>query len=183
MCESLHMESALTYANDAQYAGGNVNKNVPKAQDLHVMLDVILDSYVKLQDTGFTWNLMYQNTPYNGIEFVLFTPFFRVDSDEAEKLCGKFTSRTSNVACLCRYCECPTALSDRPYLEHPMKTKGRIKALTEANEVEELRQMSQHCIQNSMYKIRFGAHSEQGVHGACPMDMLHAINLGIFRYI
>ena len=35
---------------------------------------------------------------YNDIEFVIFTPFFKVDGDEADKLCGKYTSRTHNVA-------------------------------------------------------------------------------------
>ena len=33
-----------------------------------------------------------------------------------------------------------------------------------------------------MYKLRFGSHNKQGIHGACPVDMLHAILLGIFKY-
>ena len=34
-----------------------------------------------------------------------------------------------------------------------------------------------------MYRIRFGAHIECGIHGACPMEMLHALLLGIFKYV
>ena len=43
--------------------------------------------------------------------------------------------------------------------------------------------MSQHCLKNCMYQLRFGTHNDQGIHGACPMDMLHALLLGIFRYV
>ena len=33
-----------------------------------------------------------------------------------------------------------------------------------------------------MYKLRFGAHNNQGIHSATPVEMLHAILLGIFKY-
>ena len=36
--------------------GGNPQKNIPKAQDLHCMLDKIFKSYVELQDSGFFWD-------------------------------------------------------------------------------------------------------------------------------
>ena len=32
-----------------------------------------------------------------------------------------------------------------------------------------------------MYKVRFGYHNLQGIHGACPMDMLHATLIGMFK--
>ena len=48
--------------------------------------------------------------------------------------------------------------------------------------MEALHGMSQHCITNAMYKLRFGTHNNQGIHGACPTDMLHALLLGIFRH-
>ena len=63
-----------------------------------------------------------------------------------------------------------------------MKTFAEMQSLITDNKVEELRLLSQHCINNSMYKLRFGLHNLQGIHGACPMDMLHALLLGIFRY-
>ena len=34
-----------------------------------------------------------------------------------------------------------------------------------------------------MYKVRFACHTRQGIYGACPLDMLHAIQLGIFKYV
>jgi len=40
--------------------------------------------------------------------------------------------------------------------------------------------LSQHNLHNGFHRIRFGAHTDQGVHGACPLEMLHAILLGHF---
>lgn len=179
-----HMESIMAHPEDIdEDEGQEAENNVVKAQDLHAMLAVILRNYVKLQATGFKWDLVYQGRCYEGVEFVMFTPFLRLDSDEAEKLCGKYTARTGNVKQLCRYCECPTDECDRPLAEYPFKTPEKISALIANNDTEGLRMMSQQNIQNTMYQLRFGKHNNQGIHGACPMDMLHAILLGIFRYI
>ena len=41
---------------------------------------------------------------------------------------------------------------------------------------------SQQNIQNALYKICFGSRNNCGIHGACPMEMLHALLLGIFKY-
>jgi hypothetical protein len=81
---------------------------------------------VTLQEIGFTWDLSYKGNLYQNIEFVLFTPFVKVDGEEANKLCGKYLSRTSNVAQLCQYCECPTADSDNPHANYALKTKSKI---------------------------------------------------------
>jgi hypothetical protein len=31
--------------------------------------------------------------------------------------------------------------------------------------------------------LQFGAHRQKGVHGSCPLEMLHALLLGIFKYV
>ena len=154
--------------------------NVPKAQDLHTMLDLILESYRDLEKTGFVWDLNYNGKVYRDVEFVLFTPFLKLDSDEADKLCGKFTVRTHNVAQLCRYCECPTEHTDNPIMSFRCKTQARIQALANNEDADGLKAISQQNIQNCLCKLRFGSHNKQGVHGACPMEMLHATHLGVF---
>jgi hypothetical protein len=55
--------------------------------------------------------------------------------------------------------------------------------LIDNKDVEGLRGISQQLIQNSTYLLRFGQHNDRGVHGSCPMEMLHALLLGIFKYI
>ena len=181
--ESGHMSGVITYPEAGDEEEEEEDPNVVKAQDLQAMLAVILRKYIKLQETGFIFDLFYNGHCYEEIEFKLFTPFLKLDSDEAEKLCGKYTSRSGNVKCLCRYCVCPTADSDKPYARHPPKTTPYIQALVNNQNLDELRNLSQQNIQNAMYKIRFGSHNDHGIHGACPMEMLNAMLLGIFRYV
>ena len=183
MVESKHHDSVMAHPDALDDEGFEVDKSVPKAQDLHTMLAKILDSYVELQESGFLWDLHYKNNIYRDVEFVLYTPFFKVDGDEAEKLCGKYTSRNANVAQLCRYCECPTDDSDDHLALFRYKTKAKILRMTLAEDRTGLQNMSQHLIQNATYRIRFGSQTKRGIHGACPMEMLHATLLGIFKYV
>jgi hypothetical protein len=56
-----------------------------------------------------------------------------------------------------------------------------IKALIDNKDVEGLKSMSQQQIKNAWHPIRFGTHNDEGVHGATPLEMLHALLLGIFK--
>ncbi len=181
--DSQHVDSVMANPDMLDEEGGAGSDSVSKAQDLHSMLDVILKDYIKLQETGFIWDLVYDGELYENVEFVLFTPFFKVDGDEADKLCGKYTSRTAKVKNLCRYCECPTPKTDYCLAEYPLKTPAKIQEMVDTADQEGLRQISQQLIQNSTYKLRFGQHNNLGIHGACPSEMLHALLLGIFKYV
>ena len=148
--ESHHVDAIMMDQDAQEHEGNKPNTHVAKAQDLHSMLEIIMASYIKLQKTGFVWDLRYQGRLYKDIEFVLFTPFIKVDGDEAEKLCGKYTTRTGNVKQLCRYCTCPTDKTDSPHARYPYKTMAMIEALIEADDMEGLKQLSQQYIKNSM---------------------------------
>jgi len=52
-----------------------------------------------------------------------------------------------------------------------------IKKLVGKLDLVKLKELSQQCVENAFYKVRFGVHSVQGVHGACPIEMLHAMLL------
>jgi hypothetical protein len=98
--ESGHVDSIFCDVGDDDE--GNVEaRMVVKAQDLHDILDVILASYVDVQETGFYWDLSYKNKVYEGIKFVLFTPNLWVDTDEADKVCGHYSSQSQHVANIC----------------------------------------------------------------------------------
>ena len=183
IADSNHAESRLELEDLLDNEGDEINKALPKAQDFHTILSAILESYIDLQNTGFVWDLAYKGHMYKNMQFVLFTPFVKVDSDEADKLCGKFKSRTRNVANLCRYCVCPTAESDNFNATYGLKTQPWISRLIAQNRVTQLKDISQHPLDNAWYKVRFGLHSEQGIHGSCPMEMLHALLLGVFKYM
>ena len=113
-----------------------------KVHDLHTMLDVIFANYVKLQETGFVWDLFYQNELIEDVQFVLFTPFMKLDTAEAEQLCGKYGSRSGNVKCICRYCECPTDEADDPFAEYRLKKMANIQRLVDNNDLEALKEIS-----------------------------------------
>jgi hypothetical protein len=58
-----------------------------------------------------------------------------------------------------------------------------IAQLVRKKDVEALRNMSQQNITNALYGVRFGCHNDEGIHGAAPVEMLHATLLGIFKYV
>ena len=112
LIDSLHHDVIMEVPDALDDEESDDDEPVSKAQDFHAMLAVVLKSYVKLQNSGFIWDLPYNGNVYKDIEFVLFTPFVKCDGEEGDKLCGKYTTRTGNVAQLCHYCECPTDQTD-----------------------------------------------------------------------
>ena len=156
-----------------------------KAQDYHRILAKILHSYHVLQEHGMVWDYKYQGKLYKNLELVFFIAFVKCDTDEADKLCGSYRSRGRNVSQLCRYCTVPTMQSDCHYLPRRtvFKTTELIQRLVEKGDEEKLKTLSQQNIQNAFHPLRFGLHNKAGIHGACPMEMLHHILLGIFKYV
>jgi hypothetical protein len=72
--------------------------DVEKAQDLHTILSVLLEEYLPIQEKGFHWDLFNKGRLYEDIEFVPYVHFIKCDTKEADRLAGKYTSRTINVA-------------------------------------------------------------------------------------
>ena len=66
----------------------------------------------------------------------------------------------------------------------PFKTEPHDEGnLFEESNTEKLREMSQICAKNAFHGLRFGMHNDRGIHGACPWELLHAVLLGIFKYV
>jgi len=180
--ESGHIDSAMHQ--DLAPGEGNTAGSVSvKAQDLHAILAIILDGFVEIQQTGFVWDLMYRGKLFPAVKFVPYVHFIKADTEEADRLVGKYTSRTQGVKHLCRYCCCPTSKTNQPRAMHNRKTVPMIADLIRNKDETSLKEMSQHLIDNACYKLRFGAHNEDGVHGSCPVEMLHCLHLGIFKYV
>ncbi len=154
-----------------------------KAQDFHTILSAILESLVELQETGMVWDFVYKGKVYNALEFIIFVIFVKCDTEEADVLCGKYTVRTRNVRHVCRYCHCPTDLADDPRVNYAPKTQAEIQKLVDGGKLEQLQAISQQYIKNAWYDVRFHQANAMGIHGACPSEKLHAIQLGIFKYV
>ncbi len=57
-----------------------------------------------------------------------------------------------------------------------------MKDLIRKNDLEGLKSISQQEIFNVWYEFGFGLHNTLGIHGACPMELLHWIQLGMYKY-
>ena len=183
LMESGHVDAIMAHQNALNDEGHLASTEAHPSQDLHSMLEVILDSFLPIQNNGFHWDFCYRGKVYKKVKFIPFVPFIKCNTDEGDRLAGSYTSRTRYVKQLCRYCECPTQECDDPLADYRLKTVAKIQGLIDADDFDGLANLSQQYIKNATYALRFGCHSGQGVHGACPLEMLHAILLGIFKYV
>jgi hypothetical protein len=156
---------------------------VDKAADYHAILEVLLESLKELIADGMVVDIHYKGKLYENCELVFFVPFVKCDGDEGDKLCCHFRSRGQHVQQLCRYCQCPMVDTDNPKANYPYKTEPMLRRLYEQNNVQRLQELSQICIKNAFHGLRFGLHNERGIHGACPWELLHAVLLGIDKYV
>ena len=177
--ESGHLAAANLDVSDGEGSDDEVEE-VHSAQDFHSLMDVILESYRELESETMLWDLNYRGKLHKDVELVFYLSFVKCDTSEADKLCGQFRSRTGKVAMLCRYCLCPTDDSDDHLAKHKYKQEATIKKLVDANNVEALRKISQQPVNNAFHGLRFGLQNDRGIHGACPLELLHALLLGIF---
>lgn len=162
----------------------NVELPDTEAQDFHVILQVILSSLKKIMRLdGFDWDLYHHASgETRKLFFVPFLLFVKGDTAEHDKLCGRYGPRTRGIKCLCRYCVCPTDESDNPYADFPRKSPEMMCNLIRKGKVDELKLLSQKEVFNAFYEFQFGLHNQLSIHGACPMETLHWIQLGWFKY-
>ena len=152
-----------------------------KVQDFHAQLDVILQGLIDMQEHGIMWDLCYKGVTYR-IHYMLFVPFVKCDTKEADAFCGKYQSRNSTKQ-ICRYCHIALEDADDHLHKPKPKTVTEIKRLVDRRDLEGLKQISQLYLRNAFYKVRFNMQNDRGIHGACPSEMLHALLLGVFRYV
>ena len=173
----------------SQRGRGNSKKKTPniKPQDLHAILQTILESYKVLEDEGgLPWDLRYKEKMWR-MQLIPYIIFVKADSVEANKACGCYGSNGKGVKSLCRMCCVPSEQTDEPYLnpEPARKTQEMILNLVKkgtAESKQKLKDLSQHEIWNCFYRHRFGLHNNAGIHGATPMETLHWIQLNTYKY-
>jgi hypothetical protein len=183
--ESNHMEvqdasDSDDHSSDADSVFGIGQENV---EDLHAMISVILESMEPIQRRGFMWDQAYRGVIYRNILYKIFVPFVKCDNVEAEKLCGKYQIRCGNVKHVCRSCHIPMREANDHLHKVRHKTAPEIQKLVHRADLEGLRSISQTYLINAFHKVRFSLGSLRGIHGACPTDMLHTIQLGLFKYL
>ena len=177
--DSAHIAAARLQVQEGEGTDGKEEDDDSEMQDYHAIQAAILKSLVQLQKDGMVWDFYWEGKLYKDIELVFYIPHMLVDTEEADKLCGKYGCRTGNVGSLCRYCCCPTDDSANQFASWPYKTPAMIKELVDTQDLEQLKKISQKCITNAFYPLRMGC-MDRGIHHATPVELLHAVLLGHF---
>ena len=68
-----------------------------KAADWQAILSEILKSYVEFETKGMHFDYRYGGKTCKNIELVPYIAFVKADTEEADKLCGKYLSRTGRI--------------------------------------------------------------------------------------
>jgi hypothetical protein len=156
-----------------------------KVNEYHMQIDFILrrSGFLALQERGIKWNIKYRGKLYPTVLHP-YVPFIIGDTEGHDSLCGHYKSRTSGVAQLCRACECPTMKSGWSKGRCFAKRKpSSINKLVHTKRFDVLQSKSQHMLINAFDNIQFGCHSDRGIFGACPGEILHLVLLGWFKYV
>lgn len=172
------------YINSSDDEEEMCNVAIPEeeAQNLHVILKVIMAGMKEIfQQGGFEWDY-YDNGTVRRLQFIPFMLFVKGDTVEHDKHTGHYGARNRGIQCLCRYCDCPAAETDNPYADYPRKNPKTISDMIRKRDLEGLKRVSQKCIFNVWYEFGFGLHNTLGIHGASPMELLHWIQLGLYKY-
>ena len=151
-------------------------------QDLHAQVRAILEPLDPLFEKGFLWDLRYKNVLYRDIHYKLYVAMVRCDNKEANSLCGRY-GQLSTCKQLCRFCHVLTTESDDHLHVPKYKTEPQIKRLINRIDKDGLKEISQHYLLNAFHNVPFHRANTRGIHGACPVDMLHTVLLGIFKYV
>jgi len=161
----------------------NLPFSVSHLNEYHLQIQFILQEsgYLSLQENGFHWKLKFKNTLFPVILHP-YVPFIIGDTEGHDRLCGHYTSRCEGVSQLCRICECPLQDTNKSRVQYRYRTPRTINNLVEAQDLVGLQALSQHFLRNGFADVRFGAHNNRGIFGACPGEMLHLISLGWFKY-
>jgi hypothetical protein len=84
---------------------------------------------------------------------------------------------------ICRKCHISLQGADDHMANYKLKTVLEIKKLVENADLEGLKALSQTYLQNVFYNVRFSTRNDNGIHGSCPSELLHAFLLGTFKYL
>ena len=68
-----HVDSIIAASVHGQKWWNAKQNDVSQTQDLHTMLEAMLDSHITLQNKGFVWDLCYRDNVCRSVEFVIFT--------------------------------------------------------------------------------------------------------------
>ena len=181
--ETVYFHPDTTFENSRQTSNPSPVENL---QNLHNGIHLALESFrdVCALTDGIAWNhLPYANAMWQ-VRMKFAISFVIGDTEQHDKLCGKFVCRTCGIAQLCRHCNCPNKFTNDPskqmnydlwkpeQLESTLTGDARNKYYTD---------ISHHCIANAFHKLQFGSYNPHNIHLASPGETLHMHQLGVAK--
>jgi hypothetical protein len=125
-------------------------KSSEKVQLYHGILSKIFVSLVDLQgkEGGLPYQFFYRGKVYNAL---LLFPLLAVpgDTESHDQLCGRYNSRGSGVARLCRHRNIPHSQTHNVDYEWERILPELVQSVIGANDKEGLKALSQHPIRNA----------------------------------
>eukprot|EP00978_Attheya_sp_CCMP212_P024611 scaffold77587_cov39-Attheya_sp.AAC.1 len=105
------------------------------------------------------------------------------DCNGHDVLSGRYASHS--IILLCRDCDCTLTNADNHQIKCKMRDMSEIKQLTDQRPTKatlaQLQSIGQHYVRNAFYDLDFGE-NPGGIHTASPIEMLHGLELGWFKY-
>ena len=151
-------------------------------QDLHAQLGVTLEEMDPLFERGFLWDQRLNGALHRDIHYIPHLVLARCDNKEAMALCGQYGQLTHTKQ-LCRMCHVLVQEADNHLHKPVYKTEPKIRGLVNRVDKDGLKEISQHYLKNSFHNHPFHKANTRGIHGACPVDMLHTLLLGLFKCV
>jgi hypothetical protein len=170
----------LGYVTDLKYTGKFKTK--AKMQDYHLILGVILESFIKCQIKPLVWHFMDKDSQQMKPMAMKIPVLYVIgDTDGHDKLCGKYGCRNNTVKRLCRYCDTPFEETSSSDFKYSLNKLSQVKALIEKHDEATLNDMSFHCIENVWHQVQF-CDPVRNIYGATLAEVLHCMQQGIFEY-
>lgn len=183
MLDSGHCDGIMAHQDVLNTEGQRLNGGkINQLEDYHAMIATCLASYKVIQD-GIILDFYYRGKLYKDVEFLFYIANIKVDNEEASRFCGQYSPKTETISQICRQCLVPTALASKSLANYPPKLEADIRELVTNNNKDALQKISQHNFRNAFWGCHFGLHDEAGIHGACMLDILHTLYLGIFMRV
>jgi hypothetical protein len=151
-----------------------------KTQDYHAILEHILEGVYKIQKNGGLKWIMDTDQSETIVSFKMPVMLFLGDTEGQDKLVGRVASRI-NVPRLCRYCNIPLEKTDNQDFKFKYVQQSKVELYNKQNKRQKLKEMAQYLISNATHKLLF-CDQDRGIHGACPLEVVHTVQLGWHVY-
>ena len=175
---------------DKNFLSAN-HSNTPSSEDniqnLHNGLEVALRSFKDVceQKGGVLWDgLPYGGKIWNGVKMKFAIAYVVGDTEQHDRLCGRYICYNGAVSKICRHCNIDTVDACFPRKQHLTRlwtpSDFICTAIRTTTGTDYGKSVSHHPIRNAFHKLDFGC-NDNNIHMATPGECLHMHQLGVAK--